>query len=178
MDSDQAIVSSALGSSGKIDSDSEAQASAAPVSVVPEQNAEAPAAAETASDYVLVEAAAAAESVTQPGADAMDESGVPGPSGANESAATNANSRDASRVDRNIAQMGFAVQFIVQGLRNGAGPTLMPLLVQLLPSLLKTQVVQCLKPCGIRHDCHNTLQLNSRCDSTVISASIAQQTQA
>ena len=138
MDSDQAIVSSTLGKSGKTDSDSQPKDSAASVSVVPEQSAEAPAAAETASDFVMVEAAAAAEGLTDPGTDAMDESGVPGPSGANESPV-----QDASCAERDIAQMGYAVQFIVQGLRNGAGPTLMPMLVQLLPFLLKTQVHFC-----------------------------------
>ena len=58
------------------------------------------------------------------------------PSGANATQVTG----DSAQSDEDVAQLGFAVQFVVQGLRNGAGPTLMPLLVQLLPYLMKTQV--------------------------------------
>lgn len=64
------------------------------------------------------------------------ESATSGPSGANDSGLT----QQGSEHERGVAQLGFAVQLTVQGLRNGAGPTLMPLLVRLLPFLLKTQV--------------------------------------
>ena len=62
-----------------------------------------------------------------------------GPSGSNDSGVTGP-SRLGSAHEEEVAQLGFAVQFVVQGLRNGAGPSLMPLLVRLLPYLLKTQV--------------------------------------
>ena len=85
-------------------------------------------------------AMAEAQDVIQP--EAMDtetqqgDVALAGPSGANSPPTADPSGGDEGA----IAQLGFAVQFIVQGLRNGAGPTLMPLLVQLLPYLLKTQV--------------------------------------
>ena len=83
----------------------------------------------------MVEAAAAGDV----GA-ALNESGVTGPSGANESGLTQPDKQEERGIEGDIAKMGFAVQLVIQGLRNGAGPTLMPLLVRLLPYLLKTQV--------------------------------------
>ena len=65
-----------------------------------------------------------------------DDSALSVPTGANAPQLNGGSTQS----DEDIAQLGFAVQFVVQGLRNGAGPTLMPLLVQLLPYLLKTQV--------------------------------------
>ena len=118
MDTDQAILESALGSSRLQDSDLTPQSSPGLDSTK--------------------DARAADQSMGQPSMNGdfkQGQLGVTGPSGANEE-----EQRQESGHEEAVAQLGFAVQFIVQGLRNGGGPTLMPLLVKLLPFLLKTQV--------------------------------------
>lgn len=144
MDSDQVILNSALGTTSLTKSDSTPPGSTSDPDL-PHQSSE----AKLCSDSTMQDATAAIQSVVQStvnGESKQDESGVTGPSGANESGATGA-SRHTSQHEEEVAQLGFAVQFVVQGLRNGAGPTLMPLLVKLLPFLLKTQVsIQCCHP--------------------------------
>ena len=165
MDSDQAILSSALNTSGTQDSDSVPQSSATPASEVPSQAADGPSASDSASDYVMVEAAAAGDA----GA-AVNEMGVTGPSGANEPGVTKP--KEGGGIEGDIARMGFAVQLVIQGLRNGAGPTLMPLLVRLLPYLLKTQVqwfqsvIYCIGHSHLLHDevGLQTTPVNRKCD--------------
>lgn len=134
MDTDQTILNSALGTSGAVNLDSAAEGSRDRDSAEPNQ-----ATHQAASDSVMTEAIGAAESLAQPGMiqdSGRDGSAQTGPSGANDSGAT----QQGSQHEEEVAQLGFAVQFMVQGLRNGGGPTLMPLLVRLLPFLLKTQV--------------------------------------
>lgn len=131
MDNDQAILSSALGTSRGTNSESAPQGSAA-ANLANGLKAE--------SDSVMEEASTIAQNVLQNGdASRQEDSEVTGPLGANESGVTGP-SRLHSDYEEEVAQLGFAVQFVVQGLRNGAGPSLMPLLVRLLPYLLKTQV--------------------------------------
>lgn len=131
MDTDQAILNSALGTSGTADSASAPEAAGAEDAA--DQHA-------SASDAAMTDVDEAAQHSAQQGVtqDSMlAESGAStGPSGANESSLTQLGSAH----EQEVAQLGFAVQLTVQGLRNGAGPTLMPLLVRLLPFLLKTQV--------------------------------------
>lgn len=131
MDSDQTILNSALGTSRATNSDSAPQGSAA----ANQANG-----LKAESDSVMEEASTIAQNALQNGdASRQEDSEVTGPSGANEPGVTGP-SRLGSDHEEEVAQLGFAVQFVVQGLRNGAGPSLMPLLVRLLPYLLKTQV--------------------------------------
>lgn len=131
MDTDQAILNSALGTSGR------AESASAPEAAGAENSAGLP---ESASDAAMTDVDEAAQQSAQQGVtqDSMlaESAALTGPSGANESALTH----QGSAHEQEVAQLGFAVQLTVQGLRNGAGPTLMPLLVRLLPFLLKTQV--------------------------------------
>ncbi len=130
-DSDQTILNSALGTSRATNSDSAPQGSAA----ANQANG-----LKGESDSVMEEASTIAQNALQNGdASRQEDSEVTGPSGANEPGVTGP-SRLGSDHEEEVAQLGFAVQFVVQGLRNGAGPSLMPLLVRLLPYLLKTQV--------------------------------------
>ena len=131
METDQTILSSVLGTSGRPDSGSAAEV--AEVS----GSAGAP---ETASDAVMTDVGEAAQQSAQQGlvGDSMlaESAASTRSSGANDSAL----SQLGSAQEQEVAQLGFAVQLTVQSLRNGAGPTLMPLLVRFLPFLLKTQV--------------------------------------
>ena len=150
MDTDQTILNSALGTSGAANSDSAPEGSRDPGFAEPDQATHQP-----ASDSVITEATGAAQSLAQGDmtqGSMKDESAQPGTPRANDSAAT----QQGSQHEEEVAQLGFAVQFMVQGLRNGAGPTLMPLLVRLLPFLLKTQVFcrttqMSLHPCCQHH---------------------------
>ncbi len=133
MDSDQTILNSALGTSRVTNSDSAPQGSAA----AKQANG-----LKAESDSVMEEASTIAQNALQNlnrDASRQEDSEVTGPSGANESG-MNGPSRSNSEHEEEVAQLGFAMQFVVQGLRNGAGPSLLPLLVRLLPYLLKTQV--------------------------------------
>ncbi|DBA73425.1 TPA: hypothetical protein ACH3X1_011462 [Trebouxia sp. C0004] len=133
MDSDQTILNSVLGTSRATNSDSAPQGSAA---------ANQAHVLKTDSDSVMGEASSIAQNVLQNGdACGQEDPEVTGRSGANESGASGLSRLDSAR-EEEVAQLGFAVQFVVQGLRNGAGPSLMPLLVRLLPYLLKTQELQ------------------------------------
>ena len=130
MDSDQAILNSAHGISRATNSDSAPQGSAA----ANQANG-----LKAESDSVMEEASTIAQTALQYGdASGQEDSEVTGPSGADGSGVTGP-SRPVDH-EEEVAQLGFAVQFVVQGLRNGAGPSLMLLLVRLLPYLLKTQV--------------------------------------
>lgn len=130
MDTDQTILDSALGASSRADSDPRLQDPAGP-----DQARD-----QSPSDAAMTDADDAAQRTAQTSlirnSMQAESTAANGPSGANDSALT----RQGSEHEEEVAQLGFAVQFMVQGLRNGAGPTLMPLLVRLLPSLLKTQV--------------------------------------
>ena len=131
MDTDQTILSSVLGSSGRADSASAPESSRAKGCAGAHQ---------PAADAAMTDVDEAAQHSAQQGlvgdSKHAESAASIGPSGANDSALTQQGSEHAQEV----AQLGFAVQLTVQGLRNGAGPTLMPLLVRLLPFLLKTQV--------------------------------------
>ena len=131
MDTDQTILSSVLGSSGRADSASAPESSRAKDSAGAHQ---------PASDAVMTDVREAAQQIAQQSVieDSIQAESATstGPSGANDSGLT----QQGSEHEQDVAQLGFAVQLTVQGLRNGAGPTLMPLLVRLLPFLLKTQV--------------------------------------
>ena len=131
MDTDQTILSSLLGSSGRTDSAS------APQSLREEDPA---GIHQPASDAVMTDVAAAAQHSAQQSviedSTPAESAALTSPSGANDSGL----SQQGSEHEQDVAQLGFAVQLTVQGLRNGAGPTLMPLLVRLVPFLLKTQV--------------------------------------
>ena len=134
MDTDQTILSSVLGSSGRADSASAPEIAGGkdPAGVN-----------QSASDAVMTDVDEAAQQSAQQGVIGDSAQAEPaawtGPLGANDPALT----RQGSEHEQEIAQLGFAVQLTVQGLRNGAGPTLMPLLIRLLPFLLKTQVWCC-----------------------------------
>ena len=128
MDSDDAILKLAFGDSGRVDSESRLQSSAASSS-----------GAKSSSDSLMEEAFTVAQNGVLAGGPRGGVAGMTGPSGANDPGAMGSNGQD--QEEEAVAQLGFAVQFVVQGLRNGAGPTLMPLLVRLLPFLLKTQVI-------------------------------------
>ena len=131
MDSDQAILNSALGTSRATNLESAPQGSAA----ANQANG-----LKAESDSVMEEASTIAQNALQNGdVFGQEDSEMTGSSGANESRVIGPSRRDSKR-EEEVAQLGFAVQFVVQGLRNGAGPSLMPLLVRLLPYLLKTQV--------------------------------------
>ncbi len=133
MDSDQTILNSALGTSRVTNSDSAPQGSAA----ANQANG-----LKAESDSVMEEASTIAQNALQNlnrDASRQEDSEVTGPSGANESGMNGPSSLNSER-EEEVAQLGFAMQFVVQGLRNGAGPSLLPLLVRLLPYLLKTQV--------------------------------------
>ena len=127
MDSDQAILNSALGTSRATNLESAPQGSAA----ANQANG-----LKAESDSVMEEASTIAQNGDVLG---QEDSEMTGSCGANESGVTGPSRRDFKH-EEEVAQLGFAVQFVVQGLRNGAGPSLMPLLVRLLPYLLKTQV--------------------------------------
>ena len=137
MDTDQTILNSALGTLGRPDSDS-AGTSRAQQSAGPDQARGLP-----ASDAPMTDVDHAAQRTGQLGVvtdDSTQNESVlttTNPSGTDDSALT----QQGSEHEEEVAQLGFAVHFVVQGLRNGAGPTLMPLLVRLLPFLLKTQVL-------------------------------------
>ncbi|KAL0045726.1 hypothetical protein WJX82_002854 [Trebouxia sp. C0006] len=133
MDSDQAILNSALGTSRATNLESAPQGSAA----ANQANG-----LKAESDSVMEEASTIAQNAHQNG-DVLgqEDSEMTGSCGANESGVTGPSRRDFKH-EEEVAQLGFAVQFVVQGLRNGAGPSLMPLLVRLLPYLLKTQELQ------------------------------------
>lgn len=139
MDTDQTILNSALGASSRTDSGSGVQNPSGPDQ----------ARGEPTSDAAMTDAEEAAQRAASSSliGNAMqaESAASTGPSGANDSALT----RQGSKHEEEVAQLGFAVQFMVQGLRNGAGPTLMPLLVRLLPFLLKTQVCSPLLHCFV-----------------------------
>lgn len=141
MDTDQTILSSVLGTSGRPDSAS------APETAEVSGSA---GAYQPASDAVMTDVVEAAQQSAQQGlvGDSMlaESAASTRSSGANESAL----SQLGSAHEQEVAQLGFAVQLTVQSLRNGAGPTLMPLLVRFLPFLLKTQV-RFLHPKGLLH---------------------------
>ena len=131
MDSDQTILNSGLGTSKVTASDSAPQGSA------PANQANG---LKSELDSVTEEAGTIAQNLLRSGgASRQEDSELIGPSGANEPGMPGHSRRDSDH-EEEVAQLGFAVQFVVQGLRNGAGPSLMPLLVRLLPCLLKTQV--------------------------------------
>ena len=128
MDTDRVILNSALGTSG------EASSASAPETAGAEDSA---GQHESVSDAAMTDVDEAAQQSAQQTVTQLAESTTSmGPSGANESGVTQLGSAQ----EQEVAQLGFAVQLTVQGLRNRAGPTLMPLLVRLLPFLLKTQV--------------------------------------
>lgn len=137
MDTDETILNSVLGAFSRADSDSGVQNISGPHQ----------ARGETTSDAAMTDAEEAAQTAAPSSlvGNAMqaESAASNGPSGANDSALT----RQGSKHEEEVAQLGFAVQFMVQGLRNGAGPTLMPLLVRLLPFLLKTQACSPLLHC-------------------------------
>ena len=131
-DSNQTMLNSALGISRATNSDSAPQGSAA----ANQANG-----LKAESDFVMEEASTIAQTALQSGDASGSRQGgseVIGPLGANEAGVTG-RSRPDSAHEEEVAQLGFAVQSVVQGLRNGAGPRLMPLLVRLLPYLPKTQ---------------------------------------
>ena len=132
MDSDHAILTSALGTSSLTEPNVSPQSSTPANS----QAAQEASGVGPDADSVMEDVQHILPDRSPP---SQAESGVTGPSGANDSGVTGP-SMEHSQYEEEVAQLGFAVQFMVQGLRNGAGPTLMPLLVRLLPHLLKTQV--------------------------------------
>lgn len=135
MESDHTILTSALGTSSLTEPDTSQSSTPANSRAAHEATGVGP-----DSDAVMKDANTVAQHVLSDGSPPNQaESGVAGSSGANDSGVTGP-SREHSQYEEEVAQLGFAVQFMVQGLRNGAGPTLMPLLVRLLPHLLKTQV--------------------------------------
>ena len=122
MDTDQTILSSALSTPCSKSAPDSAELQKSAASQTPAQT----------SDSIMIDAAQTLSRSDVAGDAGQHESAASGPSGANDSSL----SQLGSKHEQDVAQLGFAVQFTVQGLRNGAGPTLMPL----LPFLLKKQV--------------------------------------
>lgn len=143
MDSDDAILSSALGTSasGRVDSDTQPAAANQLNSAAADHSRQHVNGASQGipnGDVVMQDVQDAVQSSA--GGQESDMLGRDSTLSVPSTANATQQSEDLTQSDKDVAQLGFALQFVVQGLRNGAGSTLMPLLVQLLPYLMKTQV--------------------------------------
>ena len=155
MDSDDAIISSALSTSasGRVHSDTQPAAANQLNSAAADHSRQHVTRAPQGilnGDVVMQDV----QDAVQSSAGGQESGMLAGDSALSVPSTANAtqHSGDSTQSDKDVAQLGFALQFVVQGLRNGGGPTLMPLLVQLLPYLMKTQV-----GCFIRSDQSITL---------------------
>lgn len=62
-------------------------------------------------------------------------------------ASPSAPASSSSSLDKAKARVGFAVQLVNRALRGGEGPVLAPILIRLLPSLIRIQVLPCILAC-------------------------------